>query len=424
MKIRALLVVSLLLLQSMAFGAGFALFEHSGRATGIGGAFAATADDPSALFFNPAGIAFQKASVLLETTVIAPYATFEGDGPYPGDGVREDMLSQHFFPSDVALVLPLSDRFTLAGGMFNPFGLGTAWDHAETYTGRYVSTKADIRGFNLAAALSWKPADGVAFALGFHYLAANLDLEKYVGAVNPYTLSVANVGFVRMDAEREGDLGWDLGVMIKAGDRTTLGLTYHSETTIDFEGTAKFRQIATGYADFDYLVGLSFPAGDHAVTTTVHFPAMAFAGVNVQLTDRWSAEFNIGWTGWDVYESLALTFPDNPELDTVRNSQWEDTYTYRLGAEYAYSGATVFRLGLVYDETPQPVWDAGPLLPDADRTGYCVGWGYTYRHMSFDAGYMYLQMKDRSTGGQSQDGYNGTYESYVHLLSVGLVYHL
>lgn len=426
MKVRALLVASILLIHSFAFGAGFALFEHSARATGLGGAFVATADDPSALFFNPAGIAFQKASVLLETTVIAPYSTFTGEGPYPGDGIREDQTGQHFFPSDAAMVLPLSERFTLAGGMFNPFGLGTAWDHEEIYSGRFLSTKADIRGYNLAAAIAWKPVDTLAVSLGFHYLAANLDLERYVGAVNPYTQSVANIGFVRMDADRDGDLGWDFGLMLKTGTRTTLGLTYHSGTSIDFDGTAKFKQIYTGYGDFDALVGQSFPAGKHAAELTLDFPEMAFIGVNTQLTDRFSAEVNFGWTGWTAYESLALIFPDSPELSSERVTGWDDTYTFRLGFEYLYSQTTTFRAGFVYDETPQPVWEAGPLLADSDRHGYSVGWGYAVGDFTFDVGYMYLQFKDRTVtpGDGSLDGYYGTYDQYAHLLSVGLVYHL
>jgi long-chain fatty acid transport protein len=324
----------------------------------------------------------------------------------------------------MAFVWPLSDRFTLAGGMFNPFGLGTEWDHEESFSGRFLSTKADIRGYNLATAVAWKPVDHLAVAFGIHYLAANLDLERYVGAVNPYTQSVANIGFVRMDAERNGDLGWDLGLMVKAGRRTTLGLTYHSGTSIDFDGTAKFRQIYTGYGDFDALVAQSFPAGNHDVTLTIDFPAMAFAGVRTELTERFAVEFNLGWTEWTAYKSLDLVFPGQPGLDQSRVTGWEDTYTYRLGGEYLYSDNTTFRAGLVYDETPQPVWEVGPLLPDSDRMGYSVGWGYTMGKLSIDAGYMYLKFDKRSTEGQSIDNFNGTYSNYAHLLSIGLIYHL
>ena len=44
------LVAFLLLAPTSSFGAGFALFEHGARAVGLGGAFGATADDPTAIY--------------------------------------------------------------------------------------------------------------------------------------------------------------------------------------------------------------------------------------------------------------------------------------------------------------------------------------------------------------------------------------
>jgi long-chain fatty acid transport protein len=41
---------------SLVYASGFTIYEQGVRALGRGGAFAATADDPTAIFFNPAGI--------------------------------------------------------------------------------------------------------------------------------------------------------------------------------------------------------------------------------------------------------------------------------------------------------------------------------------------------------------------------------
>ncbi|MCK8603242.1 hypothetical protein [Desulfoferrobacter suflitae] len=40
----------------VCFGAGFALYEGSARGNALGGALVARADDPSAVYYNPAGI--------------------------------------------------------------------------------------------------------------------------------------------------------------------------------------------------------------------------------------------------------------------------------------------------------------------------------------------------------------------------------
>ena len=46
----------LLTFPALALGGGFAINEHGTKAVGMGGAFAAQADDPTAIFYNPAGI--------------------------------------------------------------------------------------------------------------------------------------------------------------------------------------------------------------------------------------------------------------------------------------------------------------------------------------------------------------------------------
>ncbi|HAL87456.1 MAG TPA: aromatic hydrocarbon degradation protein, partial [Deferribacteraceae bacterium] len=44
------------ILPSAAFASGFAINEQGAKALGMGGAFAAQADDPTAVYYNPAGI--------------------------------------------------------------------------------------------------------------------------------------------------------------------------------------------------------------------------------------------------------------------------------------------------------------------------------------------------------------------------------
>ena len=51
--------LAVLLIAGSAWAGGFNIYEMGARATALGGAFTATADDASALFYNPAGLAFQ-----------------------------------------------------------------------------------------------------------------------------------------------------------------------------------------------------------------------------------------------------------------------------------------------------------------------------------------------------------------------------
>ena len=81
--------------------AGFGIFEQGSKATGMGGAFTAQADDPSALFYNAGGLAFvTKIDGSIGVTYIHDTkAHFTGANPFPGDG-------PHFLSQFKGLPLP------------------------------------------------------------------------------------------------------------------------------------------------------------------------------------------------------------------------------------------------------------------------------------------------------------------------------
>jgi hypothetical protein len=58
MSVRRAIVAALLLILPAAAQGGFLAIEEGARATGMGGAFTAVADDATAVFWNPAGLAF------------------------------------------------------------------------------------------------------------------------------------------------------------------------------------------------------------------------------------------------------------------------------------------------------------------------------------------------------------------------------
>jgi len=409
-------------MSGLLFGSGFGLFEHGAKATGMAGAFTAQADDPSALFYNPAGIAFQKRSLYMGTTAILPSADFDGVGPYPGYGVSESMPDQKFFPSNGTIVYPLNDRWTFAVGSYNPFGLGTRWEDPSQFTGRYISTLAAIRAGKVQPTIAYKPQDNFSIAFGISYFGAKVSLEQYVPSINPYTQMITNVGHVRMDGGMDTGIGYDFGLLYKFNSNWSFGFSYHSAIDIDFDGTAKFTQIPTGFADFDAIVSQAIPWGKHDAATSIEFPAVASIGLATTAIDRWTFEVDVNYAGWSSFDQLALEITDDPELGTVRVSDWEDVYNYRFGFEFRPNDALAWRGGIVYDESPQPLWDVGPVLPDSNRTGYCAGFGYTSGSFIFDLGYMYLTFDESDTAGVSQDQYYGTFSSSAHLLGVAFTY--
>jgi long-chain fatty acid transport protein len=109
--------------------------------------------------------------------------------------------------------------------------------------------------------------------------------------------------------------------------------------------------------------------------------------------------------------------------DTTIRESWEDVYNYRLGIRWTASPTSQWRAGYVYDETPQREEGVSPLLPDADRNGFSLGYGYT-GGIKADFAIMYLPFDERSRN-QSFPGegpFFGTYNTTAWLLGATLTF--
>jgi long-chain fatty acid transport protein len=412
---------SLLLAPASTFGAGFALFEHGARAVALGGAFGATADDPTALYFNPAGIAFQPAGYAVGVYFITEASTFDGANPYPGEGYSVDMKSQIFYPVHAYYTSEITNDLHWGIGIFNPFGLGTWWP--DDYAGKYITKRVDLKVFDFNPNLSYKFSDAFAVAVGVDYFYSNLSLTRSIGVINPYTQQVAEVGQVHLYTPYEGGWGWNAAFLAKLGGGVSLGASYRSHVKINYEGKASFIQFETGYPDFDAIVASQIPFGQEPTgKTTIDYPwegrlALAWHG------EVWSVEADYVKMGWSSFKELPITLPDYPGLSSVREENYQDSSTYRLGVEYKHSQDISWQFGALYDQTPVPVESVSPLLPDADRKGISIGTSIGLTPTTrLDISYVYLVFKDRSTEGVNPDGYEGMYKTSANLLGFTLVH--
>ena len=73
--LRALLALPLLAAPASAKASGFAIESQGARAMGFAGAYVAQASDPSAIFYNAAGIAFLKGKQLYVSGALAGLST-------------------------------------------------------------------------------------------------------------------------------------------------------------------------------------------------------------------------------------------------------------------------------------------------------------------------------------------------------------
>ena len=399
--------------------AGFALFEQGAKGTAMGGAFVATADDPSAMFFNPAGNAFAEDKLTLEGggfVILRPTATFDGASPFPGDGYHAEQKKSLYAVGHGYGVLPLSKDVKLAVGFWSPYGLGVPWESPDTFRGRFISQRADIRQLALSAQLAIKLSDEVAIGGGPEFRFTDVKLSKNAGAINPFTTRFVDVAHVSVISEGTPvKMGFNAGILIKPCERLRFGIAYHSHVDVDLEGGAQFSQISSGNAQFDAAVAAGLPVGQTvAARTTIQFPSLTMFGLAYDVTPNLTLEADGNYTTWKVFDQTVLKIAGVPDTTLVHN--WENTWAVRAGILYKMSAGWIAG-GFVYDQTPQPDADTSPFLPDSNRVGGSIGAGIRAGNFEFQISSLFLWFHERTIA-TNKDNFNGTYKTFAILPGV------
>jgi len=422
-KSRLLIFLGILSMATTAFGSGFALFEAGGKAVAMGGAFAATADDPSAIFFNVAGIAQQrKGEILAGATLINFQNSFTGDPNDPFTaGIHGSAYRAHTFVVPNAYVtVPFGSNLTFGVGVFSPFGLRTNW--AQPWPGRYISSDANIKTVSVQPSLAWQTSDG-RFAIGGgpEYRRGKVILEQTQQIINPFTVRISDVGNTHLSSDWSDGWGWNVGVLFKPTSTWRIGASYRAPVTLDFKGTATITQIPTGNAQLDAIVHSELPP-TQPVTTSIPMPHFAYLGIATSAIQNWDIEADIVHNDWSRFKELKINLLTTPENSTTREQNWKSTFSYRLGANHPVTPDWDIRLGTLYDHNPEPDEAVTPILADADRVGITFGVGWHPGPLVVDATIFGLHFLPRDTNGKSPDNFNGKYKTDAALFTVNLGY--
>jgi long-chain fatty acid transport protein len=408
-----------------ALASGFGLYEQGSKAMAMGGAFAATADDPSAIFYNVAGLAQQRHfTVFAGGTTINFANEFRGDPNDEFTSGTSGFYRRHTFVlPNVYVTIPVGNSLTFGVGVMTPFGLRTNWQ--DPWVGRFISRDTNVKVLSIEPAGAWQSADGrFAVGLGAEYRRAHIVLNRNNAApgngVNPFTGRIVDVANVWLNSKWDSAWGYSAGVLYKA-DKFRVGASYRADMDINFTGDAVFTQIPTGNPQIDALVKAQLPP-NQAISTTIPFPAIAAIGFALTTIPNTDVEFDYTRTTWSRFKSLDVNFSQTPAINLVSPQNWHDTNSYRIGVNHAATPEWDVRFGLLYDQNPQPTEAVSPLLPDADREGATFGVGYHSGPWVVDGTVLVLDFKTRSTQGLSGEGFNGTYKTNATLMSLNLGY--
>ncbi|MCX8043730.1 MAG: outer membrane protein transport protein [Desulfobacterota bacterium] len=386
-----------------SFGGGFALYEGSARGNALGGSVIAKANDPAAIFFNPAGITqLPGKQIAMGATIIIPstHMTTEQWGRSEDSKLKWN----YFVPPYAYLTYQHSDRLWLGVGVFARFGLGTEFD--EDWPGRFNSYNAFVRVVELNPNVAWKVDEKLSVSVGASVARLDLKLESKAPLFDYDTSLTGNgMGF-----------GYNFGLHYKLVDWVMLGLSYRSKMHLDVSGRADF--IRPDWA------GRLFRDGK--ATSTVTLPDELMMGVNFQLRDNLSIELSTILTRWSSFDQMSILF-DNDVAGmgrVTKRKDWRDVWRYQIGIEYGVSSWCDLRAGYVYDNGPIPRHTVDYLVPSNDRQLFCVGTGFKWRAWTIDFSYIYLIGENRNYNARPEDGVlkGRAHEGDTHLIGFGIGY--
>lgn len=225
-------VLVVLLSCSTVHAGGLYFFDRGARPLSRGGAFIAGADDPGALWYNPAGLAESKNQVLSDAVLTIPFVSFKrytGEGP---DFNKEREVDAHFMPLPIPTLAFSHDfgtkDFVIGAGIFAPNALLINWPRSipgPNGTNNPSPTRYSLIGINGSVLASL--VGGLAYR-GIKHLSLGADVQVTGGRFKAETvLSACDGALCSFPEDPNYDAYATLDAIPVYGVTGTFGLTYN-----------------------------------------------------------------------------------------------------------------------------------------------------------------------------------------------------
>jgi len=400
-----------------AGAAGFQLLEQN--ASGIGNSYAgsaASAENASTIFYNPAGMTqLRDREVSFGGTIVKTNFEFSNSGSSTGmlSGDGGNGGSTGFIPN-AYLSWALTKDLYVGLGIGAPFGLRTEYD--DNWRGAAHSVSFDIKTINLNPSIAWRATDWLSLGFGLSWQRIEAEYVRRVAVGVPGVPQTgvfpASTATLKLD---DDSWGWNAGALFTLAPQTKLGVSYRS--TIKYETTGDV-QVSGPSAALN-------AGGSSGAKAEIKLPDTFILSLTQGIGDRVELLGDVSWTGWSSIPTVDIYRSSGAPLQTL-HTDFRDTWRFAVGSNYKLDEAFKLKFGVAYDQTP--VKDPEhrlTSLPDNNRTWFSAGvqWKPS-KTMVLDVGGAYLYVKDaeinneqRSINQQQNRGLvKGTYSDSAWLI--------
>jgi len=390
---------SLLMLITTLSANGFLTGSIGTRARAMGGAYTALADDASAIYWNPAALINQSASVMYEYTGFSSTTGYRATNEdynfseyYSIDTESEESEN---FDHSIFINYP-KDRFAIAVGMYTPVNLQIAYQPQELqYISSYFAENgnewlADFKVTSITSAFGYRINRKFSLGAAFNVYYGEYKQKKTVDTF------VSNSGehFSAQYSDNTDGIGYGgmLSILYKATDEMSLGFSFKMPVELVLEGTA----ICDSAQYFNPVINSVIPT-EIDVEKKISIPFSLSAGLAVKPSEKMVVSVDINYTDWQVLDNITSDYSNihwieysEPRLFNTEILEWESRVSYKIGLEYKPLNFLAMRAGYYSDPSPVPTKTINILYPFTDNQVYTAGIGLHWKMISIDTAIEYF----------------------------------
>jgi long-chain fatty acid transport protein len=415
-------------------------------ASGMGNAFAAQADDASALHYNPAGMTqLRGVQNMFGLLLVGGTTEFRNAAGVTASGNRDNSVAWPS-PAHFYLTANLKDigfsalgDMTVGIGVTNPFGSLTRYPQTAPFSAVGPTSAAYFQTLpliDIKPTVAYKLNDQLSFGLGadiytFSSMFGEGQAEQKVQVAPP-----VNVELNGSDTAA----GFNVSMMytpLRNADGKPLaniGLVYRSQATLHLTGEQRINGALTADA-----------------SATLVLPYIYTVGIGIwPVRDKereWKLEMDVDYVGWKANRNLDVRLSNNTTI--LNPQQWNSSYTVMIGTEYKWLNPErmpdweiALRGGYMNQQTQMPDATFSPTIPSANTHTPSLGAGFLCKEngsffglkcggigigavkvksIGLDLVYQALYYESRTVAGQATNpAINGTYQTTIHAGGVSL----
>lgn len=414
---------------------------HQGAAaTGQAGAFAAQANDPSAIFYNPAGISqLSGVNALFGTNLLNGSTHFESQsgattsGDLDGD-IAIPPPSYFFLTTDIGNIgLESIEKVSLGLGVFSPYGLRTRYPDDSPIATAAIFGSLPLIEIRPVVAVALNRQLSVAVGLDIYTFSSFIaDGETRIQFSNPGIPSLSPGA--KLEFRGNGtSVGFNAAILytpMQYADgkpKLSVALTYQNLTNLKLTG--------------EFLANNAIVSSASATLNLPRIYGFGLAYWPIHDTQReWKVEADVDYSAWNTFNNLdihlgngfILPFPE--DWTSSVTVSWGTEYT-RFKPDFLPEWDISVRGGYSFTDSPVPDRTFTPIVADADYHTLSFGVGLTCRNhgyflglipcngsssgikisaISLDLSYQGIFYESRLVKGNVNPYVDGRYDTFVH----------